>query len=1163
MREEQVNTNRKVHTQWLDGFKVIKMHLKSKGQGEMQNKMDSKGIRCPVCTDLLKKDESLHDHLNTHPKEQVIEALIQLKDAFLDSSPSSSSHDRSLISSKENSCSSGAESSREAFMSKIFSETDESNDEVVLGLPEASLPAVTCSNQVEQHHQIQSTPAPAATAHFIHVPVVTSVTPYAATPASTQAPLTLFNHFMCPTEESTIASNLLESPRPLQPGNITSRAQFSIIQSLPQHEPRCLPQIKCEPSSRIVFLPSSQKLPQQDEIFSQENTYETSSDPELQVQPEEISDRLIEATDDVYQTTEENQHLIYGDENSPCNRSATQELQVIIDRQPSSSNELQTSLERELLTPPKKRRLPEWNDLGSPGAHSTSSVEGVLRVRSDLSITASPHPYLSDVEENSFETDPLPAKPKMEHHEVALENKTKLLHMYNPERGKHVIENERPPSVIVGDISGIPKHLVESVDAEFADESSLGRPDSGPSSPLNIQTDETMPPRGELSEQESIGGNSSSMWSVAPFHTYREWPSPVVSFDLTARESWPGSDLSDSEDNATVVEITKFSATPSFSNTLHPYIQKKTSDTESLFSSHLPPLNHRDTSESNKNAGSVDATGKSPSNKIGLASSSDKVKKAPAKPRQFRCKECPLIFPSLKLRKLHPCDQLKSLNDVASATVMRMDSEIKGANEENITASTSASKEGDTLSSTKPKKKCIRKPKATIKSEVIVKDQGSSGFDTQYRISKTEPVETAESRTNEESFIDLPQAIPYQSSSFEPTSSETPLGELTHGTLPYECQNCGEIFQTAKALSQHLTNKHKVLRYQCATCEESFAKEQGYLEHLLVHPLECQLCGKTFLRKKYLSLHMKWHMEIKPHKCQSCDKSFVTRQKLDEHMNTHTGNAPITCKSCGMVFKRYSNLIQHRNRHHLNLKPKKRDYVCHCGQVLPSKKKFEWHKEIHDEKPKSCPYCSDKFVHTMSLTRHVRRVHDTRYVPKKEREGENVECPVCNQVFLKSSLNTHLKMHTTSQRFPCHICGKDFTTKWNLQLHRWIHASRSSRPFKCTLCKAAFVRKQDHTSHMNSHRSVRPYTCNHCGCQFIRKYNCIRHMREHEETKNFACTICNKTFHRNYYLTDHMRTHSNTRPFTCHICGKASTCKSNHNRHLQIHHAREPQNTEI
>lgn len=57
-----------------------------------------------------------------------------------------------------------------------------------------------------------------------------------------------------------------------------------------------------------------------------------------------------------------------------------------------------------------------------------------------------------------------------------------------------------------------------------------------------------------------------------------------------------------------------------------------------------------------------------------------------------------------------------------------------------------------------------------------------------------------------------------------------------------------KVFETAKALAQHMTSKHKSLRYQCATCGEAFAKEQGYLEHLVIHPLECQLCGKTFLR---------------------------------------------------------------------------------------------------------------------------------------------------------------------------------------------------------------------------------------------------------------------------------------------------------------------------
>ena len=85
-------------------------------------------------------------------------------------------------------------------------------------------------------------------------------------------------------------------------------------------------------------------------------------------------------------------------------------------------------------------------------------------------------------------------------------------------------------------------------------------------------------------------------------------------------------------------------------------------------------------------------------------------------------------------------------------------------------------------------------------------------------------------------------------------------------------------------------------------------------------------------------------------------------------------------------------------------------YVFLLFQVCQSKKKLEWHKEIHDDRPKSCHYCSEKFVHTVSLTRHIRKAHDRRYVPKKGREGENIECPVCHLVFLKSSLAAHIKV---------------------------------------------------------------------------------------------------------------------------------------------------------
>ncbi|XP_039745531.1 zinc finger protein 672-like [Pararge aegeria] len=90
------------------------------------------------------------------------------------------------------------------------------------------------------------------------------------------------------------------------------------------------------------------------------------------------------------------------------------------------------------------------------------------------------------------------------------------------------------------------------------------------------------------------------------------------------------------------------------------------------------------------------------------------------------------------------------------------------------------------------------------------------------------------------------------------------------------------------------------------------------------------------------------------------------------------------------------------DRHHLKKKPKVRDFVCpQCGAVFHSRAKLQWHKETHDEKPKACVYCSDKFVHAASLTRHVRRSHNEYFMASTEKhKTQNVPCPVCKQVSL-------------------------------------------------------------------------------------------------------------------------------------------------------------------
>lgn len=379
------------------------------------------------------------------------------------------------------------------------------------------------------------------------------------------------------------------------------------------------------------------------------------------------------------------------------------------------------------------------------------------------------------------------------------------------------------------------------------------------------------------------------------------------------------------------------------------------------------------------------------------------------------------------------------------------------------------------------------------------------------------------------------------------------------------CSICDVQLADRRALLTHKLAVHNVslqIRHKCGTCGEAFPNDFKYTEHLRVHPLECRLCGKLFYRRQNLQLHMKRHLGIRPYKCNICEKSFLTKQKHDEHKNVHTGEAPLKCSLCNETFRRHSNLVQHRNIHHFNIKKKLKDFICFCGEIFHSRKKLAWHKEVHDAKPKSCSQCSEKFIHMSSLTRHMRRAHNALFVPKEERSNENVECPICKGIYLRSSLDVHIRSHSGQRPFTCLICNKDFTTKWNLKLHKWTHAARTSKPFKCDQCNGAFIRETDYVAHMNSHKSVRPYTCNYCGAQFIRKYNCQRHVREHEKGKGFSCQVCGKSFHRSYYLKDHMRIHSGLRPYSCHICGKTSTTKSNHNKHVRIHHAREPISTE-
>lgn len=581
---------------------------------------------------------------------------------------------------------------------------------------------------------------------------------------------------------------------------------------------------------------------------------------------------------------------------------------------------------------------------------------------------------------------------------------------------------------------------------------------------INMRADESMPPRGELSEQESNECTDQSTWQI---YIGQEASRMSTSYDLMARETWEESEGSDNEIGGSLLDSRSLA----------------THFTSSLF---------------------LDRDRKTPTRRI------------------FKCTHCTEVFECPKERRVH----ITTVHKNAGASNSRepiQQAEIK---------------------------------------DIKLLDGRMNMFDDIFVTGLHVP------QTYHQPL--LHQLQPPQQLDEGRVENDIKVDNLrVSNTIEISCNICNQSFSGEKSLQIHQRRMHikeavKRVREnaKCQICNQEFPSVILFNAHLKIHPLECGQCGKYFYRKQNFKLHVKRHLGIKPFPCTVCDKAFLTKQKLEEHTNGHTGNAPVKCNLCNETFRRYSNLTQHKNRHHLHVKKKLKDYICHCGEIFHTKKKLAWHKETHDEKPKACTYCNERFIHMASLTRHMRRAHNRRFVPDAQRESENVECPICKCIYLRSSLAVHMRVHNGERPYECQVCSKAFSTKWNLQLHKWTHAARSTKPFKCNQCNAAFYRHSDYTAHMNSHRNVRPYTCNYCGAQFIRKYNCLRHVKEHEENKAYTCDVCNKTFHRSYYLKEHLRVHSGARPYSCHICGKSSSTKSNHNKHVRIHHAREPVNTE-
>ena len=173
--------------------------------------------------------------------------------------------------------------------------------------------------------------------------------------------------------------------------------------------------------------------------------------------------------------------------------------------------------------------------------------------------------------------------------------------------------------------------------------------------------------------------------------------------------------------------------------------------------------------------------------------------------------------------------------------------------------------------------------------------------------------------------------------------------------------------------------------------------------------------------------------------CSICGKTLLHRKYLPDHMRLHTGERPYVCKTCGASFSSRSSLQKHKKLHNKYLMENRDDYQ-------------------YVEKPFQCPICGKKFADL-----HTMQVHE-----KKHTDNAPHKCEKCGKILTTTTdIVRHERSHTEERPFTCKTCGQSFRQKCHLTDHERLHAG--VKPHICRFCGKGFAKKFNMIAHEKTH----------------------------------------------------------------------------------------------
>lgn len=267
----------------------------------------------------------------------------------------------------------------------------------------------------------------------------------------------------------------------------------------------------------------------------------------------------------------------------------------------------------------------------------------------------------------------------------------------------------------------------------------------------------------------------------------------------------------------------------------------------------------------------------------------------------------------------------------------------------------------------------------------------------------------------------------------------------------------------------------------------------------------------------------------------------------------------------------------------------KQTHDCdYCGLVFAHSSSLKYHMRKHQSllEPVVCSTCNRAFSSEDFLRRHRRRVHG-EYIPYKTKDEHGTtdveaiiqqlkkyNCPVCEDVFEQSDLQSHVNAHNVVDPWKCTECTRGFSTFNEFNTHK-LSFHQSSK-FPCPVCNITFRSAGHLRQHQLLKHHVRSdleteevsfeedkqgaaslkYKCSECGKEYSRAEKLKEHMIVHGIGEKFKCEICGREFSQESSKRRHVALHSSLSQYDCpeHGCEKSFTRKDHLARHLDTIH---------